>query len=184
MSRNHESIVHPLPETPTPTSAMTPKQPDEPVYYGPCAKCGDSHGGWESCTVAWIDKWAVRIDLNDGCVETILFVNERDEEVEVDGPWKDLAVAVEFCRPMVRVKPEYEEWQSGVASILVALGIGDHARPTSCQQIVRDEIVPAINKLRGDLEAANHHVRVMRDQLARYGPPTPPKRPDGQKDFA
>ena len=174
MTKSKESIVNPLPPTPSPTLTMTPA---EPCYYGPCAKCGESHGGWESCTVAWVDKWATSITLNDDGVEEIQFVNYRDETITVEGPFKNLAEAVEVCRPMVRTKREYEEWQEGVGSILAAMGLGDHARPESCQQIIRDEILPAIAKLRGDLDAATHHAKVLREQLAKYGPPTPPPMP-------
>lgn len=42
-------IEHPLPPTPKPTVSMTPLDATEPVYYGPCSKCGESHGGWGSC---------------------------------------------------------------------------------------------------------------------------------------
>ena len=30
------------------------KVTDDTVYYGPCSKCGATHGGWESCRYSTI----------------------------------------------------------------------------------------------------------------------------------
>jgi hypothetical protein len=39
-------------------------------------------------------------------------------------------------------------FQDDVAAILVALGLGDHARPMSAHSVVSEEIIPAIARLR------------------------------------
>lgn len=41
-----------------------------------------------------------------------------------------------------------DEMQGDVRDLLLALGLGDHARPISPHRIVQDEILPAINALR------------------------------------
>lgn len=38
-------------------------------------------------------------------------------------------------------------WQEDTAKLLLALGLGDHARPISCHEVIETEILPAINKL-------------------------------------
>lgn len=38
-------------------------------------------------------------------------------------------------------------WQEDTRKLLLALGLGDHARPISCHQIIETEILPAINRL-------------------------------------
>lgn len=44
--------------------------------------------------------------------------------------------------------------QEDIAAILIALGLGDHARAKSCHQVIREEIIPAIVTLRRRLERA------------------------------
>lgn len=45
---------------------------------------------------------------------------------------------------------DHDVIQEDVRQLLVALGLGDHARPASCHQVVQEEIIPAIYKMRDD----------------------------------
>lgn len=41
-------------------------------------------------------------------------------------------------------------FQDDVRDLLLALGLSDHARPVSAHNVVQDEIIPAIRRLRGE----------------------------------
>ena len=40
-----------------------------------------------------------------------------------------------------------DKFQEDIREILVVLGLGDHARPYSCHEVVQREILPAIRSL-------------------------------------
>lgn len=58
-----------------------------------------------------------------------------------------------------------QTWQEGTAMLLRALGLSDAASTKSCSRILADDVLPAIGKLRGELEAAEKHVRILRNGI-------------------
>lgn len=143
----------------------------EPCYHGPCATCGNVHGGWEPCdpeilirfcrtrgckhlqadrtghalAAAKADDLATWLDGKRVGGGAVILSQDRACEIQVA-----LEDAVAPHLRMAEADHDSEPWQRDIQAILITLGLGDHGRPQSCHRIVHEEILPAIATLRGE----------------------------------